>query len=242
MGHPMPTLGIVTNRITTTLLKKRRVIRYREIPGMPIRSLAGKKGKVIFANYNNNRIVNLFNNDYEGLEPFEAYFLVQCLISLGVGHLHYLFPGESLNGTCEGVVNVKDYISHRSQGASELSIENPRKITSTGEAYVMSWAGPTLPTLAEKEMSRRVGTNFYTIANMAVLNEASNRGLPHSASLVCWALEGDESTLNSHTDLDAHLEKVLGYERINPSLMFCDHVIPVAGFREITAPRNVTYI
>lgn len=128
---------------------------------------------------NQKNIIFLVNNDFEGLESYESHFVIQVLIGLGVTHLHYVFP--VLNAVQE-FTKIKDYFSMRLQDCVEISTSDPEKIDSFGEKLVFAFPGPTLPTFAEKEMAYSLDHELITISNMAILNEASNLGLSHSAS------------------------------------------------------------
>lgn len=63
-----------------------------------------------------------------------------------------------------------------------------------GTAKVAVWGGPTLPSEAEYEYTRRLGFSHITVTNLNILSEVGNRGIAHSLLLVNQSLEDPTST------------------------------------------------
>ena len=96
----------------------------------------------------------LNNCSWEGLQVYESFFIIQVLIGLGVGHIHYLVP--CLNSTEKKIINFDDYFSWVAQGVAAPA-GKVRHISSLGEDLLIAFPGPSLPTEADKEAGRKIG-------------------------------------------------------------------------------------
>lgn len=156
-------------------------------------STAGSKGYVLIGNLGEVRVMCMVNSEYEGLETYEAHFLVQILISLGVQHLHYMFP---VINQIDGIVGIDDYLNLYVRGCADKPNFMTSQISSLGNRIVSAFAGPTMPTTAEVELARRLGCDLVTISNMCILSEAGNRGLTSSAS--CFNSDFKDDALTTY--------------------------------------------
>lgn len=174
-----------------------RKVYYKEIPNFPQESLASMKGHVIFGTIEKTRVVCLVNCDFEGLDVYEAYYLVQVLIGLGIRHLHYVFPVVNYITALHG---IDDYLNFKLQGCAEVQSNDACTISSLGNKLVIGLPGPGLPSPSEIVMCASYNLDFITISNFAILNEAGNRGLSHSASCFHSNLIDDSFSIDSLTE------------------------------------------
>ena len=168
-------------------LTDRREVLLTDLPFFPAFSHAGKRGKLVLGSTDGTRVALVFCPTVEGLDPFEGVYLAQIFREVGVRHLHYRFQAEDLSaGQAEAPVYLQDYFAFTSQClANDLfTSRKPVRITALGDRNVVAWAGPGYPSSAEKELSRRLGGHFVTIADMSILNAAGQVGLTHSASVL----------------------------------------------------------
>lgn len=165
-------------------LSERREVLLGDLPHFPVFSQAGKKGKLVLGTFQGLRVAVVVSPTVEGLDPFEGVYMAQVFREVGVSHLHYSFPVEELSGTEGGIEYLQDYFAFTNQClANDLfTSRSPVRITSLGTRNVIAWSGPSLPSPAEKELSRRLGGHLITIADMSILNAAGQVGLTHSAS------------------------------------------------------------
>ena len=197
-------VAVVINAHQEPELDSARHVYYRELPNFPVYTVAGKKGKVVMGKLDHKWVVCLVNKDLEGLSVYESYYLVQVLLGLGVGHLHYILP--ALSEPSDSFLRVKDYFEFHLQYYAEKPCSNPGKLVSLGESYVLAFPGPALPSKAERELAQRIKFDLATIANMAILGESSNRGLDHSC--VCFPCNFESESLTRPT-LNAYLGQFL---------------------------------
>lgn len=197
-------IAICCNGMDMGHLEGKREVLMADLPNFPAFSRAGRLGTMAFGALNGQQVAVLGSPTEEGFDPFESLFLAKLLKEMGILHIHYRFP--AINIPPSEAIYMQDYYSLTSQCLPSFlfTSSQPTRISALGTANVVAWPGPGLPSPAEREMGRKLGGDYVTIADMSILNAAGQVGLLHSGSI---AAKG------SRVDLREVLERLSGLGR-----------------------------
>lgn len=176
-GRPQIQKLIVANCSNIFQLANMRRFLLNDIPQIILTSHSGKLSEIIIGDYEGIRVAVILSHTLEGINIYETYFLLRVFDSLRVHNVHYIFP--AFTEIDKG--GVADYLGFRLHGRACWPKFEASQITSTGEHFILAFAGPSIPSNAEFRMCEKI--NFIpTVANMAILSSACCLGLQHSAS------------------------------------------------------------